>query len=181
METGDENKLCKLYFERILKMINGLIYGFFVASIFFPILATAEGNRPTFPLRFLSPELATKAVIAALEDCTKRGYKVSAAVVGRDGNLAAFLRNPLSGPHTVKVAQRKAYSSATFQAPTSQMKTRTDLSFAPGILLIVGGVPISVGGHFYGGVAVAGAEPEIDEQCAQTGVDAIKETLEFAN
>jgi uncharacterized protein GlcG (DUF336 family) len=106
---------------------------------------------------------------------------VSAAIVDRAGNLAAFLRNPLSGPHTIKVAQRKAFSSATLQAPTSQMSSRADLSFAPGILLIVGGVPINVGGNFYGGVAVAGAEPKIDEECAQTGVDAITETLEFAD
>ncbi|NQV83257.1 MAG: heme-binding protein [Rhodospirillales bacterium] len=154
---------------------------FLLAVLGLPVPAYAEGDKPTITMRFLSPELATKAVTAAVEDCTKRGYKVSAAVVSRDGNLAAFLRNPLSGPHTIKVAQRKAYSSASLQAPTSQMKARTDLSFAPGILLIVGGVPINVGGHFYGGVAVAGAEPEIDEKCAQTGVDAITETLEFAD
>ena len=158
-----------------------LKYAFFMAVIAMPFTAYAEGDKPTIPMRFLSPELATKAVAAAVEDCTKRGYKVSAAVVSRDGNLAAFLRNPLSGPHTIKVSQRKAFSSATLQAPTSQMAARADLNFAPGILLIVGGVPINVGGYFYGGVAVAGAEPKVDEECAQTGVDAITEILEFAN
>ena len=102
-------------------------------------------------------------------------------MVGRDGNLLAFLRNPLSGPHTVLVSQRKAFSAATLQAPTSAMKSRPDLRFAPGILLIVGGVPISVAGKFYGGAAVAGAEPEIDEKCAQAGVAAVQEILEFAD
>jgi uncharacterized protein GlcG (DUF336 family) len=146
-----------------------------------PGLATEETGAPVVPLRFLSPELATKAAVAAVEDCTKRGYKVSAAVVDRAGNLAAFLRNPLSGPHTIKVAQRKAYTSATLQAPTSQMSSRPDLRFAPGILLITGGVPINAGGYFYGAVAVAGAEPEVDEECAQTGVDAVTEILDFAD
>ena len=141
----------------------------------------ASEDQPIVQLRFLSPDLATKIVVAAVEDCTKRGYKVSAAVVGRDGNLAAFLRDPLSGPHTIKVSQAKAYSSASLQAPTSQLSVRPDLSFAPGILLIVGGVPINIGGHFYGAAAVAGAEPEIDEQCAQTGIDAVSEILEFAD
>ncbi|MBL4690646.1 MAG: heme-binding protein [Rhodospirillales bacterium] len=162
-------------------MKNRLIYCFITTLLLIPGIAGAEGEKPFMPLRFLSPELATQAVAAAVGDCTKRGYKVSAAVVDRAGNLAAFLRNPLSGPHTIKVAQRKAFSSATLQAPTSQMSSRADLSFAPGILLIVGGVPINVGGNFYGGVAVAGAEPKIDEECAQTGVDAITETLEFAD
>ena len=33
------------------------------------------------------------------------------------------------------------------------------MSFAPDILLIVGGVPINFAGNFYGGVGVAGARP----------------------
>ena len=48
-------------------------------------------------------------------------------------------------------------------------------------ILIVGGVPINVGGNFYGAAAVAGAEPEIDEKCAQAGIDAVSEILEFAD
>jgi len=115
-----------------------------------------------------------------VEDCTKRGYKVSAAVVDRNGNLAAFLRNPLSGPHTIKVSQRKAFTSSTLQAATSQVKDRPDLNFAPNILLIVGGVPIDFGGNFYGGVAVAGADPEFDEKCAHAGIDAVADIMEFA-
>lgn len=135
----------------------------------------------TVNLESLSQKLANLIVVAAVEDCTKRGYKVSASVVGRDGNLIAFLRNPLLGPHTIKVSQMKAFTSATLQASTSAMKTRQDLNYAPDILLIVGGVPISVGGKFYGGVAVAVAEPEIDELCALSGVEAIKESLEFGD
>jgi uncharacterized protein GlcG (DUF336 family) len=100
-------------------------------------------------------------------------------VVGRDGGLLAFLRNPYSGPHTILVSQRKAYSAATLQARTSEMKRRPDLSFAPGILLIVGGVPIRANGRFFGGVAVSGAQPEIDEKCAEAGIAAVKDILEF--
>jgi len=140
----------------------------------------AEEQQPTIQLRTLAPHMAHKIVIAAVNECTKRGYKVSAAVVDRNGNLAAFLRNPLSGPHTIEVSQRKAFSAASLQVATSQMSSRKDLSFAPGILLIVGGLPINFGGYFYGGVAVAGAEPEVDEKCAKAGIDAISEIMEFA-
>lgn len=136
---------------------------------------------PTVKLRTLSYDIAHKIVLAAVEACTKKGYKVSAAVVDRNGNLSAFLRNPLSGPHTIKVSQRKAFTSATLQAATSQMASRTDLNFAPGVLLIVGGVPINFGGNFYGGVAVAGAEPKDDEKCAKAGIEAISEIMEFAD
>jgi len=151
-----------------------------LSIVLFPLHADAAEEQ-TIDLKFLSSGIANKIAQAAVDDCTNRGYNVSAAVVSRDGNLAAFLRNPLSGPHTIEVSQRKAYSAASLQAPTSQMSSRPDLNFAPGILLIVGGVPISVAGHFYGGVAVAGADPEIDEACAQAGIDAVSDILEFAN
>ena len=134
---------------------------------------------PTVMLESLSPDIANKIVVASLAECFERGYMVSAAVVGRDGNLLAFLRNPYSGPHTILVSQRKAYSAATLQNRTSAMKSRPDLNYAPGILLIVGGVPIKSNGKFYGGVAVAGAKPEIDEICADAGIAAVKEILDF--
>lgn len=139
-----------------------------------------EKEAPTIGIRLLSPALANQVASAALAECTKRGFKVSVAVVGRDGHLVAFLRNPLSGVHTVLTSQRKAYTAASLQVPTSQMMAREDLRFAPGILLIVGGVPIIAGSGFYGAVAVAGAEPEVDELCARAGVEAVSETLEFA-
>ena len=139
----------------------------------------ADSAPTTVTLKSLSHITANKMVVASLAECTKRGYSVAASVVGRNGNLLAFLRNPLAGPHTEEVSQRKAYSSATFQTATSQMKARTDLSFAPKILLIQGGVPINIGGVFYGGIAVAGATPEADEACAQAGIDAVKEEVLF--
>ena len=71
----------------------------------------------------------------------------------------------------------------TSPAPaTSQVTDRPDLNFAPGILLIVGGVPINFGGHFYGGVAVAGApDLEVDEKCARAGIEAVADIMEFAD
>lgn len=142
-------------------------------------LASASELPPTLLLESLSPEIANKIVVASVAECSSRGYLVSAAVVGRDGNLQAFLRNPYSGPHTILVSQKKAYSSATLRARTSEMKSRPDLSYAPGILLIVGGVPLKFNGKFYGGVAVAGASPEVDEICADAGIAAVKDILDF--
>jgi len=147
--------------------------------LFFSLYGHTAEKSPIVPLVSLAPHIANKMVVTAVESCTKRGYKVSAAVVGRDGNLLALLRNPLSGPHTIKVSQRKAFTSASLQASTTQMQARSDLSFAPGILLIVGGLPINVGGQFYGGIAVAGADPKIDEACAADGIKAVKDELEF--
>ena len=142
---------------------------------------TAAKYPPTVSLKYLSSDLSAQAVNAAMKDCTKRGYKVAVALVGRDGNLLAFTRNPLSGPHSVKVSQRKAFTAATFQVSTWSLRDRNDLARAPGILLIRGGLPVVVGGQFYGGIAVSGAEPSIDEKCAKAGIEAITEAIEFAD
>lgn len=153
---------------------------FIVMGVWFSSLVNAE-TSPVVSLKTLAPHIANKMVVASVEYCTQQGYKVSAALVGRDGRLLSFLRHPLSGPHTIRVSERKAFTAASLQAPTSQMQSRQDLSFAPGILLIVGGVPINVGGQFYGGIAVAGADPKMDEECALHGVKAAADELEFVD
>lgn len=129
--------------------------------------------------RALAAGVAHGIVLAAVQDCVRRGYKVAASVVDRHGNLAAFLRDPLAGPHTINISQRKAYTSATTQRSTASLSTRSDLNFAPEMLLIVGGIPISFNGHFYGGVAVSGATPDVDEKCAAAGIEAVADTMGF--
>ena len=140
----------------------------------------AEKLPPVLSMQTITAEIANRIVVAAVADCTAKGFKVAAAVTGRNGDLLAFLRNPLSGPHTELVSQRKAWSAASFQTATSELTSRTDLSFAPGVLLIQGGVPIEVGGKFYGGVGVSGADPAVDEECSRAGIAAVSDTLEFA-
>ena len=157
--------------------------GLLILAVLFlvPFEIFAAEKYPTVRLRVLASHIANKIVTEAVNNCATRGYLVSAAVVDRNGNLAAFLRNPLSGPHTIKVSQRKAYSSATLRSATSQMGARSDLSFAPDILLIVGGVTINFSGIFYGGVAVSGAKPDIDEECAKAGLEAVADIMDFVD
>lgn len=59
------------------------------------------------------------------------------------------------------------------------------LKNAPGFLLLGAGVPVQIGGHFYGAIGVSGAPAEkisgdVDDACARAGIDAIREDIEFA-
>ena len=147
----------------------------------------ADETEVTVKMRSLSAQMANSLAMAAFDDCSKRGYHVSTAVVGRDGHLLSFIRSPLAGPHTVDVATAKAYTAASFQtSTTTMMLDMKELSFSPGVLLVGGGLPINIGGHFYGGVGISGAPFEkvigdIDEACAKVGIDAVKEEIEFAD
>ena len=80
------------------------------------------------------------------------------------------------------MSQKKSFTASTLQASTGSQiqKERPDLNFAPGILLIQGAQPISIAGHFYGGIAVAGADTQTDEECAKKGLGIIADALEFA-
>ncbi len=141
-------------------------------------------EAPSVNIRILSLELAQRLTVAAVEACRRQQFQVAAAVMDRGGNLLAFARDPLAGPHTIDVSQGKAYAAASFVTPTSEMMTNEHLRFAPRALLIGGGVPISIGGHLYGAVGVSGAPArkttgDVDEECAQAGIEAIREELEF--
>lgn len=141
---------------------------------------------PLVSVDTLSHESALTAVRAATQACASAGFHVSTAVVGRDGRLAAFVRMPLAGPHSIEVAQRKAYTALTYQSATTALADREHLSDTPGVLLIGGGLPIRAGGRVVGAIGVSGApakeQPgDRDEECAKAGIAAVAEALEFAD
>lgn len=166
---------------KMKQIITGLV------CLSMPAIVNA-GDKPYTMTRSLNAGLAMKAVSAAVAKCEADGYQVSAAVVDRSGVLQAFMRQPLAGTHTVDVSITKAKTSASFKTSTMEMMTNQrlkQLNYADGVLLIGGGLPIRIGGHFYGGLGVSGApgdkvSGDVDQVCAQAGLDAIAEELEFA-
>lgn len=150
------------------------------------LIASAQAENPPYVhLRAVTPAIAQQGVMAALDDCAARGYQVAVALVGRDGRLLAFARAPLAGPHTIDVAQGKAYTATTFRADTGTLIGRDFMADIPGVMRIGGGLPIQVGGHLYGGIGVSGAPQQrtpgdTDGLCAQAGVKAMADTLELA-
>ena len=151
-------------------------------------LAQAE-SKPYLSTRVISMELANKLAMSAAQTCRKKGYQVAVSVVDRGGNLLSVVRDPLAGAHTIDVSLKKAQTAATFQTDTITMQKQGEefagLRFAKDVLIIGGGIPVRVGGHFYGAVAVSGAPGkkvtgDIDHECAQAGIDVIKEAIEFA-
>jgi uncharacterized protein GlcG (DUF336 family) len=129
--------------------------------------------------------LATKAASAALETCTKNGYKVTAAVVDKAGVLRVQLRADGAGAHTVDSSRKKAYTAASLGRSTSELAdlvAKTPQLHALGkmndnILLLGGGLPITFGTEVVGGIGVGGAPgAHLDEACAQAGLAAIGAT-----
>lgn len=164
--------------------MKNIIFGFVTCcTLLVPMTVSAE-KSPYVTMRSLTAPVAMKLAMAAYEDCTAKGYHVATAVVGRDGHLLAMVRSPLSGVHTIKVSNGKASTAATTRTATSQLMGRDFMRDIPGALIWGGGLPVNIGGHFYGGVGVAGAPQgktpgDVDEVCAATGIAAITEEVEF--
>jgi len=140
---------------------------------------SAEGlvNQPV-----LSLAKAQKAAAAAERKCRQQGYKVSAAVVDRAGVLQVLLRGDGAGPHTVDSSSRKAYTAASLRTSTQKLaelisrkpKIQALREMNESILILGGGLPVRMGGAVVGGIGIGGAPgSQLDEACAQAGLDAI--------
>lgn len=154
----------------------------------------AWSEEGLFTTRSLTVETAHQAAWAGMQECRKRGYSVAIAVVDRGGNVQALLRDRFAGPHTPETAIRKAWTANSFRQPTGELaglleekRIPSQVPNNPGALLVGGGLLIEAGGEIIGGIGVSGAPPgkserdSIDGACAQAGIDAISETLEFAD
>ncbi len=126
--------------------------------------------------------LATKAASAAVEKCTKDGYKVSASVVDKAGVLRAMMRADGAGPHTPDSSRKKAYTAASTGRATSELgelvvkapHLHSLSEMNDSILILGGGLPIQFGNDVVGGIGVGGAPgTHLDDACAQAGLDAI--------
>ena len=135
----------------------------------------------------MTPETALSAARSAVEHCRQQGFQVTAAVVDRSGLLQALLRDRFAGPHTVEIAINKAWTAASFRVATATLANETQagkpmsgLRNQPRVVAAGGGMVIESGGELLGGIGVSGAAGgEADEACAQAGIRAIADALEF--
>jgi uncharacterized protein GlcG (DUF336 family) len=147
----------------------------------------AFAKEAVFETRSLTPETALVAAQAALESCRKEGYQVAVAIVDRAGLTQVLLRDRFAGTHTIEFATNKAWTAASFRTPTSALATDSQagkpmsgLRGMPRFVAIGGGLVIEGGGSVFGGIGISGAPGgEADEKCAQAGIKAISDVIEF--
>ena len=108
-------------------------------------------------------------------------------MVDRGGLLQAFVRDRFATPHTVEVAERKAWTALSFRIPTSAMEEATapetnmmGIRHTSKALMVGGGLPIEASGSLIGGIGISGAPGgDLDEICAADGLAAIEDDLLF--
>jgi len=132
--------------------------------------------------KILSSSAANRATLAAVTECKKNGYRVSAAVVDKSGVIQSQIRGDGAGVHTIDSSHRKAYTAVSMGRPTQAfaelVSKHPDLhalgDMNDSILLLGGGFPIKIGGKIVGGIGVGGAPgAHLDEACARAGLKAL--------
>lgn len=135
----------------------------------------------------MSLDMAEKIARAGIDKCRQMGFHTTMVVVDTSGTMKAFLRDDQTGPHTVNLAQDKAYTALSlanrFASSLAFSKARgatlgTPMPNVRGLTTVGGGVPIKYHGEVIGAVASSGAVGAAnDEICSQAGIDAVADAL----
>jgi glc operon protein GlcG len=132
-----------------------------------------------------APSLTTEGAMAVLQAAWEKARSIGVpeviAVVDAAGDLKAFARMDGSPNSSIDLAMDKAFTAASFHAPTDQFAkavsgdaaTMASILKAPHITLLPGGYPLMSGQTVIGAIGCSGGSGEQDQTCAQAGVAAL--------
>jgi uncharacterized protein GlcG (DUF336 family) len=124
------------------------------------------GEKGVVAAHEISLDMAEKIARAGIEACRKMGFHTTMVVIDAGGTMKAFLRDDKTGPHTVTLAQDKAFTALTLASrfatsgtfATARNSTLgSPMSNIRGVTGVAGGVPVKYHGEVIGAVASSGA------------------------
>jgi uncharacterized protein GlcG (DUF336 family) len=155
-----------------------------IAFVMCSCALVAPASAQTIQRKDLSVDGALVIATTAMADCKAKGYRVSAAVVGRNVEILVHLRGDGTGPHTMDNSFKKAYTARTFRIASGEMENRLKKNpqmgaqYLPGFTTARGALPIKIGDDVVGAAGVSGAPGgEKDEACVKAGIDKIADQL----
>jgi uncharacterized protein GlcG (DUF336 family) len=147
----------------------------------------ARAQESVVSYKSIAPDIAFEIAHAALKKCRDDGLQVAVVVLDRFGQTVILLRDRFAGLPAAGTASSKAYTSLSFRLSTARFvegvearRLSPELGRLPNIVMLAGGLPIESGGIMIGAIGVSGAPGgDKDEACAQAGLDAAQEKLDF--
>jgi glc operon protein GlcG len=107
------------------------------------------------------------------------GINIVVSIYDNHGNLKLFERMDSTAMGSILVSQLKGQTCASYPIPSRFLAEKSarhpgnPYSSVPGIILLPGGLPIILRNTHIGSVGVSGGSPDMDEQCAQAGLNAL--------
>ena len=168
--------------NRVVKKCGSLL--FLLQCLAVAALVQAED---VIPSRLMALDLARDIAQGAIDHCRKDGYQVSVVVTDRSGDALVVMRDVFVSKYMTQLAHGKANAVVLSNLSSAEVRVnmariRDELNLLEGVLLMDGGLPIRVAGSLIGAVGVSGAPGgDKDEACAQQGIEAVQERLDFAD
>ena len=167
--------------QRGLRYVASFCFGA-ILSVNPPVAAAAQNILNE---RQISLALAGEAAEGAVMQCRMDGFRVTATVVDRSGQIKAVMRDDGTGPHTIDTSLRKAFTSVSFRISSADFTrlvetnpAAANLKDVKGVIAVAGGLPIRAGDEVIGAIGVGGAPGgDRDEACAQAGINRIADRL----
>ena len=150
-----------------------------------PVHSAVAGD--VINVKLMTLELARDIAQGAIDACRKDGYQVSVVVTDRSGRTQVVMRDVFANQYMTQLALGKANAVILSNTSSGELrKNRADiadeLNLLDDLLVLDGGLPIQVAGSLIGAVGVSGAPGgDKDAACAQHGIDAVQERLDFAD
>ncbi|RVU38261.1 heme-binding protein [Hwanghaeella grinnelliae] len=150
-------------------------------------LGSSVAAEDIIKVRLMGSDLAADIARGAVQSCREMGYQVAAVVLDRAGDTMASQRDTFARRHTLEIAARKAGLSimsgvASVEMRDSREDIRAELNHMDGIIVMEGGIPIRAAGSLVGAVGVSGAPGgDIDANCANAGIEAVQDRIDFAD
>ena len=154
------------------------------AAVGLACIVASPASAQLLARKDLSANIAVTIAQTAMATCTSNGYRVSATVVGRNGEVLVQIRGDGTPPHTMENSFKKAFTARTFRIPSGEMEERLKKNpqmgaqYLTGFTTARGALPIKIGEDVVGAVGVSGAPGgEKDEACVQVGIDKVADQL----
>lgn len=132
----------------------------------------------------LTLNTAKKISDAIERKAIENNINIVISILDNHGNLKYFQRMDNTGYGSIRISQLKAKTAASMPLSSKALAERSSKMPAnpygsiPDILLLGGGLPIiTKDGQHIGAIGISGATPELDEMCAQAGLDAVQDHL----
>lgn len=166
-----------------MKKIKNTLVGLGMCCILTLVFGAAPawaGSLPDRPV--LTIEAAEKMALACDAYAKEKGWKLNIAVLDAGGELLYFRRHIDSFRGSIEISINKAWTATKFGFTTrffgdTIVGVAEGIQYMPRLIIFPGGLPIKSGDVLIGGIGTSGATGDEDEECAQVGLDAIKDML----
>jgi uncharacterized protein GlcG (DUF336 family) len=126
----------------------------------------------------IAVEKALQLIQAAHAEAESIDLAITAVVVDESGRLVALGRMDTARPITVDIAMNKAYTAASFQQPTNELKDSAGQAWFQSLIVSSNGrvtagggaIPIVDAGSVVGAMAVAGGTDDQDHRCCEVAL-----------